>query len=608
VISLTSAQQALLLSNSVKKTWALKVYNGSTLQDTIPISKMVSDSLTIKEALCTSDKIDFSACEAATLTVQLADIGSQELKNKKLVISVSATDGTDTVNLDMGVFYIDDVVRQNGSWFYNLTAYDGMSLFDVNVSEWYNNLTFPLTLLQFRTELCSYVGVTQESVALPCDALPVTKTIDASDLTGRDVLKAICQINGRFGHFDRSGVLRYITLGNNSVITLDDAGTDHYKDGATHEDWTVTAYDSVTVQTTDDDVKTVYPLGGGDNTLSVSGNFLLYDLSTSDRELVAAAIYGAVSNKSYNVHTTPIQGRLWLEVGDKITITTDDGAFTSYILERTLTGFQGTTDELAAKGSDTESGGYSASEQIKLLKQRENSFERTIEKTVSKVSDLEQGMTEITQETGKLSVTVTTAKGTLSTVIDGTSWGATFTDDDGDQTSGLTFDFEKSQFVFNGSGQFTGEINVANKFTVSAAGDVTISGNSYIYGGRYYASEDGEGYMTMDSTGFKLDNARAYTRIKIGYSQTGEDAPYILLNSGENNSDTPGLLKKFSNGLWIGNSAPMEEEGDFTPKEGYQGIFIAFEDGDGYEKGQVYVVIGTAINNIYTGTAIAKFG
>ena len=52
-----------------------------------------------------------------------------------------------------------------------------------------------------------YCNVPQKSVALTNDELVVGKTVDPQSLKGRDVLKAICEINGVFGGVVRTGQL-----------------------------------------------------------------------------------------------------------------------------------------------------------------------------------------------------------------------------------------------------------------------------------------------------------------------------------------------------------------------------------------------------------------
>lgn len=72
--------------------------------------------------------------------------------------------------------------------------------------------------------------------------------------------------------------------------------------------------------------------------------------------------------------------------------------------------------------------------------------------------------------------------------------------------------------------------------------------------------------------------------------------------AGSGTYGTKGLVKKFADGLWIGNSAPRDGSGVFSAQAGYNGIFFSFVDE------QAYVVNGANMMNIYTGDAVARFG
>lgn len=214
-------------------------------------------------------------------------------------------------------------------------------------------------------------------------------------------------------------------------------------------------------------------------------------------------------------------------------------------------------------------------------------------------------ITVLKQTSGQVSVAVATEKGELTTIIDATTWEAKLVDVNGNVLSGLRFDFEKGQFIFDGSGNFTGSLNIGNNnFIVDVNGNVTAKGDTRIYGGKYYAlQEDGQGgYTSMDSEGFAIYSDKGVQRIRIGFPQNSPNYPYVLLNSGTATDEPSGIMKKFADGIWFGNDAPANATGNFYPQDGYQGIFVSFADD------KTYVVSGKNKQNIYTGEAIARFG
>jgi hypothetical protein len=94
---------------------------------------------------------------------------------------------------------------------------------------------------------------------------------------------------------------------------------------------------------------------------------------------------------------------------------------------------------------------------------------------------------------------------------------------------------------------------------------------------------------------------RLLDKIRIGSMRGSDqvDYPYILM--GNLDSGNVGLMKKFQNGMWYGNSVPKDAIGDFNGMTGASGMFINTNEN------KAYVVAGKEMQNIYTGEAIARF-
>lgn len=154
-------------------------------------SQMQTESIKITEGLCESDDLKFGECNAAQFEVTVADV-QQDLTGLEFMVTLEV----DGYEMAMGIYTVDSFVRQADRRLKKITAYDRMRKFSTDVSAWYQVLTFPLTLKEFRYSLCEYIGVKQIDTDLPLDDMPVSKTIDPEQLSGLDVLQAICEING----------------------------------------------------------------------------------------------------------------------------------------------------------------------------------------------------------------------------------------------------------------------------------------------------------------------------------------------------------------------------------------------------------------------------
>lgn len=122
--------------------------------------------------------------------------------------------------------------------------------------------------------------------------------------------------------------------------------------------------------------------------------------------------------------------------------------------------------------------------------------------------------------------------------------------------------------------------------------------------GRTYITVDGDEmimYALNDASGAYVD--KIHFGFIEGYNPVDAsstlDYPYILMGKADGNV---GLIKKFYNGFWVGNSVPKNASGNFEGMTGASGIFV------NTLTGATYVVNGTNMQNVYTGDAVATFG
>lgn len=209
---------------------------------------------------------------------------------------------------------------------------------------------------------------------------------------------------------------------------------------------------------------------------------------------------------------------------------------------------------------------------------------------------------KITAEDG---LAITRADGTAKVAMNADEFAMQAADEHGQLQNRIYFDPVSGDYKFIGNVNINGgEINIGNNFRVDQYGNAYLAGDATIYGGKYYAGspEDMEGFSQMTADGFVVYNGQTDVKLRFGYTSNGEDFPYVQLGSGSGASTDYGLIKKFSDGLWIGNSDPADASGTFRAKAGYNGMFFKFEDNT------AYIVHDANMRNIYTGAAIAKFG
>lgn len=237
-----------------------------------------------------------------------------------------------------------------------------------------------------------------------------------------------------------------------------------------------------------------------------------------------------------------------------------------------------------------------------------DSYTPTIE---SQFNQIESSMVEKGKDYYGVSISptagldITRADGKAKVVMNAEEFSMSAEGEDGQLKKRLYFDPLTGTYKFAGTIEVDGgSININDNFIVDEYGNAYLSGSSTIYGGRYYAGRPDaeEGFSQMTQDGFEVYNSDNIIKLRFGYTTDGEDYPFIQLGSGQGSYADFGLIKKFTDGLWIGNSEPEDESGTFVPKTGYNGLFFRFSDNT------AFVVKDTLMKNIYTGAAIAKFG
>ena len=280
-----------------------------------------------------------------------------------------------------------------------IEAYD--CLYDIvnkDVSAWYESLTFPLSQKEFRDSFFSYIGIEQVQTTLVNDNMVITKTISATELPGKIVLSAICELNGAIGRINRDGKFAYVFLETNPSerITLNKivSGSGSYEDSDT------TAISKVQIRNNENDIGAI--VGEDGNTYVVQDNFLVYGKSSTDLTNIAnnlLSVIGGISYRPFNAKF--IYGNPCYEIGDAITVVSRNATFNSYIFNRTLNGINAITDTINAKGTQIYSNNInSKNNQILQLETRTNELVRTVDGIEVRVTETDKALSKAISEIG----------------------------------------------------------------------------------------------------------------------------------------------------------------------------------------------------------------
>ena len=401
-------------NSSVHKNLTVKFPElGITIQN----DRIYQESMKLKESILEKNNIEFVGCIASSFSVQIQSL-KEDIKGKKIEVSIT-TDNTVDEPIPLFHGIVDSAVLQDNRLSKNITAYDILyTKGNTEVSSWYNSLSFPITIKNFRDSLFRYLGITQEETYLVNDDISISKQYDPKSLKALNVIKAICQINGVFGIINRDGLFEYRTTqsglypsanlypsddlfpysGEETELTEEEAAEAiaYYKK-IRYEEFKVKPVDKITIRQNENDAGVTY--GSGTNNYIIQGNMFTYGLSNDTLLQIAQNIYPYVEGYSYYPFQSSNYGLPYVECGVDIlsykvrNLDTGKEEKKYYnVFSRELSGVQALNDSYTAKGEEYQSEFITDLQtSIDLIKQNDQQYQQTFNDFDSRISALEQG-------------------------------------------------------------------------------------------------------------------------------------------------------------------------------------------------------------------------
>lgn len=409
----------LLPSNTLYPSDTLYPLAGGEGAIVIEHDRIVSETVKIVNSIADSGDIVLGKCNSAMLTFQCADV-TELYAGDELVVTLLVGE----TEIPFGAYKIASIKKSADRRFRTITAYDRMTLFDVNVADWYNGLwaggATAITIALLRYTLCDYIGVPCKPATLINDNLIVNKTVQPTEISGREILEAICEINGVFGTIDNYGQVNFISLDTSSAVEEISVGL---RKSFEYEDYAVSKISQLVIRQENNDVGA--SVGDGNNVYIMQGNFLVFGKTSAQLTAIATTIYNHVKNFTYVPARLSCRGLPYLTVGDCVDVKLTNGTSKrTIIMSLALSGIQALNNDITATGGEKREETYGTSKSIIQLQGKSNTLERTVENNILRVSDLESGFTEISQSWDNLTLTSNSPTGanyatlTLKTTTD----------------------------------------------------------------------------------------------------------------------------------------------------------------------------------------------
>ena len=346
------------------KNMILSFSDGTTLRN----SEIVMEQMSLEESLCSEENLRYGCCESSCFQIRIVN---HEKSFEGLYLNVVQSFPPQFVRLigsDDAYIIDDDGNYINGADMYfakygnfrvisdkptgnrayrDLICYDKMyDIIHANVFEWYNGLTFPMTVKDFRDSFFEYLNIQQVDVDLINDDFLVQGDFYVSEeLSGRTVIESICEMNGAFGHMNRDGIFEYITLPSADTITYP-----HYVNGScVYEDYETAEITGIRATNVEGDSGTV--VGTEGNFYVMQSNIITFG-SEGTPELMAALnnILEQIKDFTYTPFTVQTYGNPMLPLGTNVVFETRYKTINSFVMTRFLSGIQALRDTFTTLG------------------------------------------------------------------------------------------------------------------------------------------------------------------------------------------------------------------------------------------------------------------
>ena len=401
--------------------------NSMREQDTFTLTETLNDGTELKFGSCLPNQISFTGRDIPLAT-----------KGMKLR-PVETLEGNEDDPFEYGTYTVQSDTPTADRTKRQIIAYDAMyDIINADVKSWYDGLTFPMTLKQFRDSFFMHLGIEQKETSLVNDSMIVNKTLvttQAEDssvtaeatISGKTIIEAICEINGAFGNIGRDGRFEYVIL---KAITSalypaedlypredlfpSDANTESMNGHYITFDYEAFQSQAITqLEIRADDSTAGAIVGNSGNNYTISGNFLISDKTGAEMKQIANNLLPVIAQAAYTpIKSSECVGNPCLELGDPIRFNTSREIVESYILQRTLTGVQSKRDSIVSTGTEKHTAqNQTTREMVESIKRRTHALEETADHLQSTYEDLEeQTNTKFEQTTNSISAEVNRAQ------------------------------------------------------------------------------------------------------------------------------------------------------------------------------------------------------
>lgn len=383
----------------------------------------VETPIKLDERINSSEYINFANTEGNM--IEFTTHSEMNYDGKSVAAYIVGNQNGTTCRVLLGKFKVYESEKVNDVK-NKLTCYDDMQKFNIDVTTFYNSISFPITIRELLVGLCTYCGVeydipqifTNSGYSIP------KKPFETNQISGYEILGCINEVSVGYWKVGRDGKLRQVRLKGKDVIypandtypSNDLYPCDEYIYKYTAEnnfkelkisDYDVKQISKLIVRSDEQDVGVI--VGTGNNAYVITNNFLLYtDSDSALRPYVEVMLeeMQTIKIKPFEATTRLLP---FIEVGDYVEVSSLSDRAGGFIFNRSMSLPSG-MDEIQSQclekiDSNTQNNYF------KRTSGKIHKITNTIDELTSTIENLDNGLsTEITQREDAITLSAKNAK------------------------------------------------------------------------------------------------------------------------------------------------------------------------------------------------------
>ncbi len=284
---------------------------------------ITSGGLTYAEVLNSAMDVTFGRAIMSELSATLINADGRFTNfdfSREFIAKIGVKVGNAFEYVNLGVFKGERPDKVRGKLI-EFTAHDRMTLFDRSAETFADGLTFPCTLSEIFTKLCTFCGVGYVSAAFPNSGKVFEKNpIDGADDTCREILGYIAEAAGSYARMSRDGAVELVWFADADYTVT---RTDRFE--MTESEFLTPPIDRLEVYNSyGDQLNTV---GAGDVVYGISDNPFLYienDTQLAGLQPYVDVIYNRITSlPAYHPSSFRAEFNPAVQCGDVISVVDD---------------------------------------------------------------------------------------------------------------------------------------------------------------------------------------------------------------------------------------------------------------------------------------------